>query len=234
MEFKDPYLRLICKFMNFEVFLKTFLTELDVSFFDRVGLALRFMKHDCLLKAFATYNNICFQKEGGGRREDGELLRRDETGGTKMSRSLNHPLSTQWNLPSNVPSNGQLNAALNVPQEEGGGRRRDDWRRKEEGGGRRIEEGGLRKEEEPGVELGILYGRSDFTISLLRRYLDVSGDIQSVALASFLLRMMKFPDEGRMIGWCRWYREILNRLCLWEERIKMDRKFLVKKMGEME
>jgi hypothetical protein len=42
---------------------------------------------------------------------------------------------------------------------------------------------------------------------------------------------LKFPEETKLIGWCRWYRETLNRLGLWEERIKMDRKFLVK-LGE--
>ena len=210
MEFRDPYLRLICKFMNFEVFIKTFLTELDVSFFDRVGLALRFMKNDYLLKAFATYNSICFQKEGGGRRGEGTIIHREESDAVKMNRSLNHPLSSNWAIPSNVSLNDPLRCM------------------KEEGGRRRIEERGVRKDEEPGVELGILYGKSDCTISLLRKYLDVTGDIQSVALASFLLRLMKFQEEGKMIGWCRWYREILNRLGLWEERIKIDRKFLVK------
>lgn len=198
--------------MNFEIFIKTFLTELDVSFFDRAGLALRFMRNDNLLKAFAAYKTICFQKEGGGRRGEGASLQEKNT--VNMSRSLNHPLSNNWIIPSNVTLNEQFGC------------------RKEEGKGKKIQERGLRNEEEPGVELGILYGKSDCTISLLRKYLDATGDIQSVALASFLLRLMKFQEEGKMIGWCRWYREILNRLGLWEERIKIDRKFQVKSQKE--
>ena len=140
-EFNHPYLHSVCKFISFENFGQSnyILKDVEISFFDRIGFALRFLNTTTLKQYIDNYLTL-------------------------------------------------------------------------------GENDGL-------LEMMIITGKCEKSLNFLRTYLDKYNDIQTVGLASVLLRFLKFPDEGRLMHWFRGYKEILNRLQLWDTRILLDKKF---------
>ena len=140
-EFNHPFLHSICKFISFENFGQSnyILEDVEISFFDRIGFALRFLN----------------------------------------TKTLNQFIDNYLTLGEND---------------------------------------GL-------LEIMIITGKCEKSLNFLRTYLDKYNDIQTVGLASILLRFLKFPEENRLMHWFRGYKEILNRLQLWDTRILLDKNF---------
>lgn len=140
-EFNHPYLLSICKFISFESFGQSnyILNDLEISFFDRIGFALRFLNTKNLHNFIEHFLNV-----------------------------------------------GETNGCL---------------------------------------EIMIITGKCEKSLAFLRAYLDKYNDIQTVGLASVLLKFLRFPGEQKLMHWFRGYKEILNRLQLWDTRIHLDKKF---------
>ena len=140
-EFNHPYLHSVIKFISFENFGQSnyILNDLEISFFDRIGFALRFLN----------------------------------------TKTLNQYID-------NYLTYGENDGLL---------------------------------------EMMIITGKCDKSLNFLRTYIDKFNDIQTVGLASVLLKFLKFPDEGKLMHWFRGYKDILNRLQLWDTRILLDKKF---------
>jgi len=140
-EFNHPFLHSICKFISFENFGQSnyILDDVEISFFDRIGFALRFLNTKTLNQFIENYLTL-----------------------------------------------GEMEGLL---------------------------------------EIMIITGKCEKSLNFLRTYLDKYNDIQTVGLASILLRFLKFPEETKLMHWFRGYKEILNRLQMWDTRILLDKRF---------
>lgn len=69
----------------------------------------------------------------------------------------------------------------------------------------------------------LLKGNSENSIKMVQTYLDITSDIQTVGLASIHLKYMKFPKQHLLKIWFKGYREILNKLQLYQDRFQIDK-----------
>ena len=59
-------------------------------------------------------------------------------------------------------------------------------------------------------------------VPLLQRYLDITGDVQTVSLLAIRTMAVDIPSSSQLKFWIERYRELLDSWKLWEQRAEFD------------
>jgi len=74
------------------------------------------------------------------------------------------------------------------------------------------------------IEHMVLFGNKfEASLQIISSYLDKTRDIQTVGLASCHLRFLLFPQEAKLNDWFKIYKDLLNRLEVYEIRAALDK-----------
>ncbi|XP_069184860.1 GATOR2 complex protein MIOS isoform X3 [Procambarus clarkii] len=76
--------------------------------------------------------------------------------------------------------------------------------------------------EEGNLDGILLTGLCSEGIELLQRYVDLTGDVQTVALVTIHTLQQAITKDSRLYHWVHSYRNLLDSLCLWNERAQLD------------
>ncbi|XP_042242958.1 GATOR complex protein MIOS-A-like [Homarus americanus] len=76
--------------------------------------------------------------------------------------------------------------------------------------------------EEGNLDGILLTGLCSEGIDLLQRYVDLTGDVQTVALVTIHTLQHAFTKDSRLSHWVHCYRNLLDSLGLWNERAQLD------------
>ncbi|KAK7083685.1 hypothetical protein SK128_028073 [Halocaridina rubra] len=85
-----------------------------------------------------------------------------------------------------------------------------------------LERLNARLTEEGNLDGILLTGLSSEGIDLLQRYVDLTGDVQTVALVTIHTLQHLVPKDTRLAHWVQSYRSLLDSLRLWNERAQLD------------
>lgn len=85
-----------------------------------------------------------------------------------------------------------------------------------------LEKLNTRLTEEGNLDGILLTGLCSEGIDLLQRYVDLTGDVQTVALVTIHTLQHAIAKDSRLAHWVQSYRNLLDSLCLWNERAQLD------------
>lgn len=72
----------------------------------------------------------------------------------------------------------------------------------------------------------LLVGKNTEGVEIIQNYLNNTGDIQSVALLGVYFRLFRFPNEDYFKNLLSEYKDIMNKLGYWEDRILLEKKMM--------